>query len=97
MDELWGLSAHPSQNQFVTTGYDKNLYFWDSLTHTAVWQKDLPVSIEVWTKYGIITTCITDACQIFYLVYNLYYCIYEYLYIATFMSVMDDEAILLDF
>ena len=44
MDELWGLSAHPSQNQFVTTGYDKNLYLWDSLTHTAVWQKDLPVS-----------------------------------------------------
>ena len=45
MEELWGLSVHPSQNQFVTTGYDKNLYLWDALTHTAVWQKDLLVSI----------------------------------------------------
>jgi len=42
MDELWGLAAHPSQHQFLSCGYDKNLYLWDTLTHSAVWVKELP-------------------------------------------------------
>ncbi|KAI0213314.1 Echinoderm microtubule-associated protein-like 1 [Lamellibrachia satsuma] len=37
MDELWGLTVHPSQHQFVTCGYDSNLYVWDTLTHSAIW------------------------------------------------------------
>ena len=42
MDELWGLASHPNQNQFVTCGYDRLLYLWDTLSHSAVWTLDLP-------------------------------------------------------
>ncbi|ELT93984.1 hypothetical protein CAPTEDRAFT_152534 [Capitella teleta] len=42
MEELWGLATHPSQHQFVTCGYDKQLYMWDSLTHSLVWSKEFP-------------------------------------------------------
>ncbi|CAH1792966.1 unnamed protein product [Owenia fusiformis] len=41
MDELWGLAVHPNQHQFLTCSYDKTVYLWDALTHTAVWNKEL--------------------------------------------------------
>ena len=47
MDELWGLASHPNQNQFVTCGYDRLLYLWDTLSHSAVWTLDLPVSVII--------------------------------------------------
>jgi len=43
-DEVWGLTVHPSQKQFMSVGYDKMLYLWDTLTRRAVWAKQLPVS-----------------------------------------------------
>lgn len=43
MDELWGLAVHPTLSQFVTAGYDRSLYLWDSMSHSLVWSKDLPV------------------------------------------------------
>ena len=45
MDELWGLASHPNQHQFVTCSYDRLLYLWDTLTHSAIWTLDLPVSM----------------------------------------------------
>ncbi|OWF36267.1 echinoderm microtubule-associated protein-like 2 isoform X2 [Mizuhopecten yessoensis] len=41
MDELWGLAAHPSQNQFLTCGSDKQVRLWDSLTRSVVWAKEV--------------------------------------------------------
>lgn len=41
IDELWALSPHPTQNQFLTCGYDKHIYLWDSLSHTVVWSKEI--------------------------------------------------------
>jgi len=41
---VWGLSVHPSQNQFLSVSYDKMLYLWDTLTRRAIWSKQLPVS-----------------------------------------------------
>ncbi|CAI9730039.1 echinoderm microtubule-associated protein-like 2 isoform X10 [Octopus vulgaris] len=40
-DELWALYPHPTQNQFLTCGYDKHVYLWDSLSHTVVWSKEV--------------------------------------------------------
>ncbi|KAL8567806.1 hypothetical protein ACOMHN_009114 [Nucella lapillus] len=40
-DELWGLSTHPSQHQFLTCGSDRNVYLWDSQSRTVVWTKEL--------------------------------------------------------
>ena len=46
VDELWGLACHPNQNQLVTCGYDKNVYLWDTLTHTAIWCLQMEVSLR---------------------------------------------------
>ncbi|GAB1609644.1 echinoderm microtubule-associated protein-like 2 isoform X3 [Argonauta hians] len=43
-DELWALYPHPTQNQFLTCGYDKHIYLWDSLSHTVVWSKEISES-----------------------------------------------------
>ncbi|XP_060712147.1 echinoderm microtubule-associated protein-like 2 isoform X1 [Hemiscyllium ocellatum] len=40
-DELWGLSAHPGQDRFVTCGQDKLIHLWDSTSHQPVWTKTL--------------------------------------------------------
>lgn len=37
---------HPTQNQFVTAGYDKNLHLWDSMSHLVVWSKDIGESVH---------------------------------------------------
>lgn len=41
IDELWALFPHPTQNQFLTCGYDKHIFLWDSLSHTVVWSKEI--------------------------------------------------------
>jgi len=41
VDEVWALSTHPSQNQFLTAGYDNLLHLWDTLTHRAVWSSNI--------------------------------------------------------
>ena len=46
-DEVWGLAVHPNQNQFLSVGYDKMLYLWDTLTRRTIWAKQLPVSLSV--------------------------------------------------
>ena len=44
VDEVWALASHPTQNQFLTAGYDNLLHLWDTLTHRAVWSSNIGVS-----------------------------------------------------
>ena len=53
VDEVWALSTHPSQNQFLTAGYDNLLHLWDTLTHRAVWSSNIGVSC--WTIFILYT------------------------------------------
>ena len=46
VDEVWALASHPSQNQFLTAGYDNLLHLWDTLTHRAVWSSNIGVSCK---------------------------------------------------
>ena len=45
-DELWALAIHPTQNQFITAGYDRIIHLWDTLSHSVVWSKDLGESVQ---------------------------------------------------
>ncbi|XP_036418668.1 echinoderm microtubule-associated protein-like 2 isoform X1 [Colossoma macropomum] len=38
-DELWGLDVHPSIEQFVTCGQDKQVHLWDTNSHQPLWSK----------------------------------------------------------
>uniref|UniRef100_A0A8C7IF57 EMAP like 2 n=1 Tax=Oncorhynchus kisutch TaxID=8019 RepID=A0A8C7IF57_ONCKI len=38
-DELWGLDIHPSMEQFVTCGQDKQVHLWDTNSHQPLWSK----------------------------------------------------------
>lgn len=38
-DELWGLSAHPTEEQFLTCGHDKHVTLWDAVGHQPIWSK----------------------------------------------------------
>ncbi|XP_050037299.1 echinoderm microtubule-associated protein-like 2 isoform X1 [Dermacentor andersoni] len=40
-EEIWALAVHPTQNQFVTGGYDCQVHLWDTLSHSVVWSRDL--------------------------------------------------------
>ncbi|RXG72696.1 Echinoderm microtubule-associated protein-like 1, partial [Armadillidium vulgare] len=42
-EELWALAPHPSQNQFLTAGYDKVCYLWDTMAKAIVWSKEVGV------------------------------------------------------
>uniref|UniRef100_A0A8C9W6Z3 EMAP like 2 n=1 Tax=Scleropages formosus TaxID=113540 RepID=A0A8C9W6Z3_SCLFO len=44
-DELWGLDAHPSMNQFATCGQDKLVHLWDSSSFQPLWSKYIEVLI----------------------------------------------------
>ena len=44
VDEVWALASHPTQNQFLTAGYDNLVHLWDTLTHRAVWSSNIGVS-----------------------------------------------------
>jgi len=41
VDEVWALAAHPTQNQFISAGYDQHIHLWDTLTHRAVWSSHI--------------------------------------------------------
>jgi echinoderm microtubule-associated protein-like 1/2 len=34
--ELWGLASNPRESHFLTCGNDKNLFYWDSLSHSQI-------------------------------------------------------------
>ncbi|XP_069500812.1 echinoderm microtubule-associated protein-like 2 isoform X2 [Ambystoma mexicanum] len=38
-EELWGLAAHPSMDQFLTCGQDKQVHLWSAATHQPIWSK----------------------------------------------------------
>lgn len=38
-DELWGLDVHPTTEQFVSCGQDKQVYLWDTGSHLPLWSK----------------------------------------------------------
>ncbi|XP_026780185.1 echinoderm microtubule-associated protein-like 2 isoform X2 [Pangasianodon hypophthalmus] len=40
-DELWGLDVHPSTEQFVTCGQDKQVHLWDVTSHQPLWSKTI--------------------------------------------------------
>ncbi|XP_042226985.1 echinoderm microtubule-associated protein-like 2 isoform X4 [Homarus americanus] len=40
-EELWALTPHPGHHQFLTAGYDRICYLWDTMAHTIVWSKDI--------------------------------------------------------
>ncbi|XP_058270452.1 echinoderm microtubule-associated protein-like 2 isoform X1 [Hemibagrus wyckioides] len=40
-DELWGLDVHPSTEQFVTCGQDKQVHLWDVNSHQPLWSKTI--------------------------------------------------------
>uniref|UniRef100_A0A8C7INE3 EMAP like 2 n=1 Tax=Oncorhynchus kisutch TaxID=8019 RepID=A0A8C7INE3_ONCKI len=42
-DELWGLDIHPSMEQFVTCGQDKQVHLWDTNSHQPLWSKTTEV------------------------------------------------------
>lgn len=45
-EELCALAIHPTQNQFITGGYDKNIHLWDTMSHLVVWSKDIGESVH---------------------------------------------------
>ncbi|MCJ8740128.1 hypothetical protein PDJAM_G00055480 [Pangasius djambal] len=40
-DELWGLDVHPSTEQFVTCGQDKQVHLWAVTSHQPLWSKTI--------------------------------------------------------
>ncbi|XP_060114203.1 echinoderm microtubule-associated protein-like 2 isoform X1 [Heteronotia binoei] len=40
-EELWGLATHPSLDQFVTCGQDKQVHLWSVATHQPLWSKGI--------------------------------------------------------
>ena len=45
-EEVCALATHPTQNQFLTAGYDKAVHLWDSMAHLVVWSKDIGESAQ---------------------------------------------------
>lgn len=41
VEELWGVCSNPRESCFITCGNDKNLYYWDSLSHSLLWSAQL--------------------------------------------------------
>lgn len=72
MDELWGLASHPNQNQFATCGYDRLLYMWDTMTHSAIWMLDLPVSCVALIELLMNHNCVLldSSTRILYVLYR---------------------------
>lgn len=40
------MAIHPTQNQFITAGYDYNVHLWDTMSHSVVWSKDVGESVH---------------------------------------------------
>lgn len=41
VEELWGVCSNPRESCFITCGNDKNLFYWDSLSHSLLWSAQL--------------------------------------------------------
>ena len=41
VEELWGLTTNPRDSHFLTCGNDKNLFYWDHLSHSLIWSAQL--------------------------------------------------------
>jgi len=41
VEELWGISANKRDNCFLSCGNDKNLFYWDALSHSMLWSAQL--------------------------------------------------------
>uniref|UniRef100_A0A671NSI4 Echinoderm microtubule-associated protein-like 2 n=1 Tax=Sinocyclocheilus anshuiensis TaxID=1608454 RepID=A0A671NSI4_9TELE len=53
-DELWGLDVHPSTEQFVTCGQDKQVYLWDTSSHLPLWSKAIEVCMNSVFTYTLL-------------------------------------------
>lgn len=51
VEELWGLAVNPREATFLTCGNDRNLFYWDLLTHSLLWSLQLDGQ-EQGTSYG---------------------------------------------
>ena len=40
-EELWGVSSNPRESYFLTGGNDRNLSYWDALSHRQLWTTQL--------------------------------------------------------
>ncbi|KAM6428408.1 echinoderm microtubule-associated protein-like 2 isoform 2-T2 [Liasis olivaceus] len=40
-EELWGLATHPTLDQFLTCGQDKQVHLWSVATHQPLWSKGI--------------------------------------------------------
>ncbi|KAL7980702.1 hypothetical protein Chor_001856 [Crotalus horridus] len=40
-EELWGLATHPTVDQFLTCGQDKQVHLWSVATHQPLWSKGI--------------------------------------------------------
>jgi microtubule-associated protein-like 1/2 len=59
-DELWGLGNNlRDSNFFLTCGNDKNLNYWDSLSHTLVWSHQFtdeqPHCLDIHPQYDLVS------------------------------------------
>lgn len=41
VEELWGLCSNPRESYFLTCGNDRNLFYWDALSHSLLWSIQL--------------------------------------------------------
>lgn len=41
VEELWGICSNPRESYFLTGGNDKNLFYWDALSHRLIWSSQL--------------------------------------------------------
>lgn len=41
MEEVWGLATHPSREQFVTCGQDKQVHLWSVESHQPLWSRTI--------------------------------------------------------
>ncbi|XP_064484609.1 echinoderm microtubule-associated protein-like 2 isoform X3 [Ornithodoros turicata] len=60
-EEIWALAVSPTQNQFVTGGYDCQVHLWDTMSHSVVWSKDFgePVQAACFSPDGNILVVTT--------------------------------------
>jgi len=51
-DELWGLATHPTDASFITCGNDRNLFYWDVLSHAPLWEMHLENAPDSESDFG---------------------------------------------
>ncbi|XP_022645571.1 echinoderm microtubule-associated protein-like 2 isoform X2 [Varroa jacobsoni] len=44
--EVWALAAHPTQAQFLSSGYDGHINLFDSMSHSVVWSLPWPEPVQ---------------------------------------------------